>query len=344
MDAAAPVVLRLRSYPFQDEQRTLDQSPESFIVQAGQAVSFLLGNFEQLIELLLSPGLVGFCWQDQSATGIAAAVNENVHTHFTVRGGLLTIVNRGTASAGGRLRTLKVTEPLHMTVPGLSIDPGSGFEMVEAQKGSVRFYVDPQSIGQLVCIAGDSYSSELKASDGHIYYSHRWNLQRPYSIYDAREGIIDIRYEEGYLRVWTATNMDMDAEFLLPRFDIATEELAYPRENPRADLRADPVTELQGVLESRPQLWSISLAEPRLVSITTTVPGMTALFVDEECRAIAASGRPTSRRILQFLKPGTYRIFNRPFAGTPVSGKISVKTISPIDYEAIDKELSLIHI
>ena len=275
-------------------------------IKPGSAKTFVLDRSRQTYELLFTKGLVAFVWDGEHTRALVAA-HSNTQESITVPGGELFIVNRGNEAGLFRIERKRETAETAQ-----NFDPKKGFEGVFTEAGTVSFLIEEVKDRKALFVAGDAVKSRLLGDDGIIREGERFQAQ----------GILELSYEPGYVKVWEANPQEKD--------------LAFMGKKPR---RVKGLSNGLAKLENRSQRWMFDLKRPTYIIADADGPGVTALLVDQKVVAtsVGSSSGPDpvgilatrDRQLRYFLPPGDYQLWTRPLEGTTQAGNIHLLKVFP---------------
>ncbi len=276
------------------------------------AKAFKLDNSRQTYELLLTRGLVAFVWDGEHALVLVAA-HDNTQQPITVPGGELFIVNRGDET--GLFRVERKRKPVER-VQGF--DSKRGFEGVFTAAGTVSLRIGKINDRKELFVAGDAVRSRLLGSDGIIREGERFQANRA-------QGILELSYVPGYLKVWEANPGEKD--------------LAFMGKKPR---RVKGLSDGLATLANRSQRWMFGLERPAYIITDADAPGVTALLADQKVLTRSVGSSSKGRQLRYFLPPGDYQLWTRPLEGTTQAGNIRLLTIFPKPLDTVSDSPRLI--
>ena len=268
-------------------------------IKPGSAKTFVLDKSRQTYELLLTGGLVAFVW-DGTHTRALVAAHSNTQESITVSGGELLIVNRG--DEAGLFRVERKREPVE-TVQ--AFDSKQGFEGVFAEAGTVSLLIEEVKDQKELFVTGDAVRSRLLGNDGIIRAGEHFQANRT-------EGILELSYEPGYVKVWEANPQEKD--------------LAFLGKKPR---RVKGLADEPAKLENRSQRWMFDLKHPAYIIADADGSGVTALLADQKVLATSVGSSNKGRQLRYFLPPGDYQLWTRPLEGTTQAGNIRLLKVFP---------------
>jgi hypothetical protein len=268
-------------------------------LKPGSAKTFVLDGSRQTYELLLTGGLVAFVW-DGKHTSVFVAAHGNTQQPITVLGGELFIINRG--DGAGLFRVERKREAAE-TVQ--EFDSRRGFEGVFTEAGTVSLQIGEVSDQKELFVAGDAVRSRLLGTDGIIHEGERFQASRA-------QGILEISYGPGYVKVWEANPQEKD--------------LAFMGKSPR---RVKGLSEGLATLEHRSQRWMFGLERPAYIIADADGSGVTALLADQKVVTTSIGSSNQGRQLRYFLPPGDYQLWTRPLEGTTQTGNIRLLKVFP---------------
>ena len=277
-------------------------------LKPGGAKAFVLDNSRQTYNVLLTGGLAAFVWDGEHTRAFVAA-HSNTQQSITVPSGELFIVNRG--DEAGVFRIERWREPAE---PVQAFDSKQGFEGVFTEAGTVSLSIKEVKDPKALFVAGDAVRSRLLGSDGIIREGERF--QAPLRE-DARngtnraQGILELSYGPGYVKVWEANPPEKD--------------LAFMGKRPR---RVKGLSNGLAKLDNRSQRWLFGLKRPAYIIADVDAPGVTALLADQKVVTVNV-GSSKERQLRYFLPSGDYQLWTRPLKGTVQTGKIRLLKVFP---------------
>ena len=303
--------VHLSTHPLRMEERIQFGQELSYEgpIKPGSAKAFVLDKPRQTYELLLTRGLVAFVWDGKHTRALVAA-RRNIQKSITVPGGELFIANRGNEAGLFRIERKRETAE---TVQ--DFDRKKGFEGVFAKAGTISLLLEEGKDGKELFVTGDAVRPRLLANDGIIREGEHFRANRA-------EGILEISYEPGYVKVWEANPQEKD--------------LAFMGKKPR---RVKGLSDGGAKLENRSQRWMFDLKHPAYIIAEADGLGATALLAGQKVLTtnVGSSIGPDSvgtlatrdRQLRYFLPPGDYQLWTRPLKGTTQTGNIRLLKVFP---------------
>ena len=268
-------------------------------LKPGSAKTFVLDRSRQTYELLLTGGLVAFVW-DGKHTSVFVAAHGNTQQPITVLGGELFIINRGDDAGLFRVeRKREAAKAIQV------FDSKQGFEGVFTESGTVSLQIGKVSDQKELFVAGDAVRSRLLGNDGIIHEGERFQASRA-------QGILEISYGPGYVKVWEAAPQEKD--------------LAFMGKKPR---RVKGLSEGLATLENRSQRWMFGLESAAYIVADANGPGVTALLADQKVLTTSIGSNNRGRQLRYFLPPGDYQLWTRPLKDTKQAGDIRLLKVLP---------------
>ena len=268
-------------------------------IKPGSAKVFVLGKSRQTYELLLTGGLVAFVWDGKHTRALIAA-RSNTQESITVPGGELFIANRGNEAGLFRIERKRETAE---TVQ--DFERKKGFEGVFAEAGTISLLLEEGKDGKELFVTGDAVRSRLLGNDGIIREGGRFQPNRT-------EGILEIAYDPGYVKVWEANPQEKD--------------LVFMGKKPR---RVKGLSDGRAKLENRSQRWMFDLKRPAYIIADADGLGVTALLADQKVLATSVGSSGRGRQLRYFLPPGDYQLWTRPLERTTQTGNIRLLKVFP---------------
>ena len=265
-------------------------------IKPGSAKAFVLDRSRQTYELLLTGGLVAFVWDGKHTRALVAA-RSNTQELITVPGGELVIANWGNDVGLFRIERKRET-----VETAQDFDPKKGFEGVFTETGAVSLLIEEGKDRKALFVAGEAVKSHLLGNDGIIREGERFQAQ----------GILELSYEPGYVKVWEANPQEKD--------------LAFMGKKPR---RVKGLADGVAKLENRSQRWMFDLKHPAYIIVDAEGSGVTALLADQKVLATSVGSSNKGRQLRYFLPPGDYQLWTRPLAGTTQTGNIRLLKVFP---------------
>ena len=256
--------------------------------------------------------MVAFVWDGKHTRSLIIARN-NTQESITVPSGELFIVNRG--DEAGLFRVERKREPVE-TVQ--TFDSKQGFEAVFAEAGTVSLLIEEAKDQKELFVAGDAVRSRLLGNDGTIRESEHFQANRT-------EGILEISYGPGYVKVWKANPQEKDLTFM--------------GKKPR---RVKGLSNGRAKLENRSQRWMFDLKRPAHIIADVDGSGVTALLADQKVLTTSISSNNKGRQLRYFLPPGDYQLWTRPLEGTTQAGNIRLLKVFPKPLDAASDRPRLI--
>jgi hypothetical protein len=290
--------VHLTTHPLRIEERIQFGQVFSYEgpIKPGSAKTFALDKTHQTYELLLTGGLVAFVWDGKQTQALVAA-RGNTQELITVTSGELFIANRG--NGAGLFRIERKREIAETTQ---EFDPKKGFEGVFTEAGTVSLWIEEIKGRKALFVAGDAVKSRLLGNDGIIREGERFQAQ----------GILELSYEPGYVKVWEANPQEKD--------------LAFMGKKPR---RVKGLSNGLAKLENRSQRWMFNLKHPAYIIADADGPGVTGLLADQKVVATSVASSNKGRQLRYFLPPGDYQLWTRPLEGTTQAGNIRLLKVFP---------------
>lgn len=303
---SSPVRISRRTFPMTQETCWQDKPEQSGELEPGKARKFVLSEYFQALNLVLSKGLVAYLWQNGRTEAFVAAVSGNIQQHITVNGGELFLLNSETQPAIYRLEQVTTaTDSIY------SLDPGSGFERVYSAPGTIVFRI-PENPHTLF-VSGDRITSRFLRDDGYIVEG-----TGAFSSYASGSGLLEVTYKPGYVKVWQSQAARQQAAFIGPAPDVAPEPLGAA---------AKP-------LQNAWQRWEFEVASPTYVIARAEATGVTALVSPEgEVLTTSISSQYTGRRLEYYLRPGVYQLWTRPLSNVHQQGTLVLQRIKPVELD-----------
>ncbi len=290
--------VHLNTRTFRQEERVKFGKTLSYegSIKPDSAKTFALDKSRQTYELLLTAGLVAFVWDGKQTQALVAA-HSNTQELITVTGGELFIANRGNEAGLFRIeRKREIAETAQ------EFDPKKGFEGVFTETGTVSLLTEEVKDRKALFVAGDAVKSHLLGNDGIIREGERFQAQ----------GILELSYEPGYVKVWEANPQEKD--------------LAFMGKKPR---RVKGLSNGLAKLENKSQRWMFDLKHPAYIIADADGPGVTALLADQKVIATSVGSDSKGRQLRYFLPPGDYQLWTRPLEGTTQAGNIRLLKVFP---------------
>ena len=268
-------------------------------LKPGSAKTFVLDRSRQTYELLLTGGLVAFVW-DGKHTSVFVAAHGNTQQPITVLDGELFIINRGDDAGLFRVeRKREAAKAIQV------FDSKQGFEGVFTESGTVSLQIGEVSDQKELFVAGDAVRSRLLGNNGIIHESKRFQASRA-------QGILEISYGPGYVKVWEAAPQEKD--------------LAFMGKKPR---KVKGLSEGLTTLENRSQRWMFGLESAAYIVADANGPGVTALLADQKVLTTSIGSNNRGRQLRYFLPPGDYQLWTRPLKDTKQAGDIRLLKVLP---------------
>ena len=167
-------------------------------------------------------------------------------------------------------------------------------------------------------VAGDAVRSRLLGNDGTIHEGERFQASRA-------QGILEISYGPGYVKVWEANPQEKD--------------LAFMGKKPR---RVKGLSEGLATLENRSQRWMFGLESAAYIVADADELGVTALLADQKVLATSIGSNNKGRQLHYFLPPGNYQLWTRPLQGTVQAGNIKLLKVFPKSLDTVSDSPRLI--
>ena len=301
---ASPVRISRRTFPVAHETQWHDELRHTGQIEPGSAQRFVLSEYLQALNLVLSKGLVAYVWQNGRADALVAATTGNIRQHITVNGGELFLLNSGTQPAIYRLeQATAATDSIY------SLDPLTGFEQVYSAPGTIVFRI-PESPHTLF-VSGDRITSRFLRDDGYIVEG-----AGAFSSYAKGSGLLEVSYGAGYVKIWQSQPDQQHQAFIGPPPDIALEPLQSA---------AQP-------LQNAWQRWEFEVATPMYILARADAAGITAIVSSKgQVLATSISSQLTGRELEYYLRPGTYQLWTRPLNKVAQQGALVLQRIEPVE-------------
>ena len=302
----SPVRISRRTFPVAHETQWQDELRHTGQIEPGSAQKFLLSEYLQALNLVLSKGLVAYVWQNGRADALVAATSSNIQQHITVNGGELFLLNSGTQPAIYRLEQLTTsTESIH------SLDPLTGFEQVYSAPGTIVFRI-PESSNTLF-ISGDRITSRFLRDDGYVVEGAGACFS-----YANGSGLLEVSYAPGYVKVWQSQPDQQHQAFIgLP-----------------PDIAPEPLHSAAQPLQNAWQRWEFEVATPTYIVARADAAGITALVSPEgQILATSISSQFMGRQLEYYLRPGTYQLWTRPLNNVAQQGALALQRIEPVELD-----------
>ena len=303
--------VHLSTHPLRIEERIQFGQVLSYegSIKPGSAKSFVLDRSRQTYELLLTGGLVGFVWDGKQTRGLVAA-RRNTQEFITVTSGELFIANR--TDDTGLFRIERKREAVEIV---RDFDSKQGFEGVFTEAGTVSLLIEEVKDEKELFVRGDAVRVRLLGNDGIIREGERFQAQ----------GILELSYEPGYVKVWEANPQEKD--------------LAFMGKKPR---RVKGLSNRLAKLENRSQRWMFGLERSAYIIVDADAPGVTALLADRKVLTKRVGSSNKGRQLHSFLPPGDYQLWTRPLKGTTQEGNIRLSKVFPKLLDTASDNLRLI--
>ena len=280
-------------------------------LKPSSAKTFILDRSRHTYELLLTGGLVAFVW-DGEHTLVLVAARGNSQELITVHGGELFIVNRGDEAGLFRVERKRETSELVQ-----EFDSKQGFERVFTEAGTLSLRIGSVKGQKELFVAGNTVTSRLLGSDGLIREGAHFQVNRA-------QGILELSYGPGYVKVWEAEPQEKDLTFMGKR----------PR-------RVKGLSNELSKLENRSQRWMFDLKHSAYIIADADAPGITALLADQKVLTTSV-GSSKGRQLRYFLPSGDYQLWTRPLKGTAQAGHIRLLKVFPKPLDAASEAPRLI--
>ena len=280
-------------------------------LKPGSAKTFMLDKPRQTYELLLTGGLVAFVW-DGEHTLVLVAARSNSQELITVHGGELFIVNRGDEAGLFHIERKRETSELVQ-----EFDWKQGFERVFTESGTLSLRIGSVKGQKELFVAGEAVTSRLLGGDGLIREGAHFQV-------DRAQGILQLSYGAGYVKVWEAEPQEKD--------------LAFMGKKPR---RVKDLSEELVTLTDGSQRWRFGLESPAYIIADADAPGITALLADQKVLTTSV-GSSKGRQLRYFLASGDYQLWTRPLKGTTQAGHIRLLKVFPKPLDAASEVPRLI--
>ncbi len=312
------VRIHQRSFPLKHQSNWENVVRHEGKIQPGESHKINLDASPHTLNVLLSKGLVAFVWQNGQTEAIAAAINRNLQQQINVGGGELFLLN-----AGGETAVYRIEKEERVSEIVQTLDETFGFERVFTRSGKILLNI-PKT-GKTIFVAGDHVESRFLRDDGQVVEAHEMILSQIGRVqqYQTATGVLELRYQPGYGRVWQSTPQSRQQHFMGDFPEIAAENLQHE----------------EGPLQNDLQIRTFSVNHPTYIIAQADTPGITAITSQNRILATSVSSRPTGRQIEYFLQPGEYQIWTRPLKGLRQNGTLYLHKITPysLDNPALSK-------
>ena len=268
-------------------------------IKSGSAKSFVLDKSDQTYELLLTGELVAFVWDGEHIRALVAATG-NTQELITVPGGELFIVNRG--NEAGLFRIERKSETAKIVQ---DFNSKQGFEGLFTEAGTISLLIEEVKDRKELFVTGDAVRSRFLGNDGIIHEGTRFRANRA-------QGILEISYGPGYVKVWIANPQEKDLAFM-----------------GKKSRRVKGLSNGLAKLENKSQRWMFDLKRPAYIIADADGPGVTGLLADQKVLATSVGSSNKGRQLGYFLPPGDYQLWTRPLEGTTQAGNIRLLKVFP---------------
>jgi len=316
------VSIYINSYPIQGTKDLRNVSNLEAEIPAGRSFLLLLEDKEQILNMVLTKGLVAFSWFLDKPFDIVSGLNQNRECQIKVNGKNLFVLN--TSNHPGLFRVEKM-EKAYTELDKLDLK--NGFEKLFKKPGKLRFKIEEIPENMHLFITGDIVNSCFWGSDGLIYNSIY--SRNPFDTfrYNVKQGYIEVDHNEGFVKIWQASLDDYALTFIGKFEEAHIEEF----QNNRGDMI--------GIS----QVWPFSLEKPGFISVKTSAPVVLALLSEDKLLKMSVCYENKRCELNQYLQPGNYKLFTRPINGLSGKGILKLNKITPIDINnGIKNDLHLI--
>jgi len=312
------VSIYLNSYPIQETRDLRNVSNLEANIPAGHSFLLLSEHKEQILNMVLTKGLVAFSWSLNRPFDIVSSLNKNRECQIKVNGKNLFVLN--TSNHPGLFRVEKMEKSY---TESDKFDLKNGFEKLFKKPGKLRFKINEIPENKQLFIAGDIVKSSFWGSDGLIYNSIY--SRNPFDTfrYNVKQGYVEVDHNEGFVKIWQASLNDY-AKTFIGKFEKAHIEEFH---NNRGDMT--------GIS----QVWPFSLEKPCFISVKTSAPVVLALLYQDKLLQMSVCYENKRCELNQYLQPGNYKLFTRPINGLSGEGILKLNKITPVD---INNDLHLI--
>ena len=312
------ISIYINSYPIHETRNFKNVSNLEANIPAGHSFLLLVEDKKQILNMVLTKGLVAFSWSLNKPFDIVSSLNQNRECQIKVNGKNLFVLN--TSDHPGLFKVEKMEKPY---TESDKFDLKNGFEKLFKKHGKLRFKINEIPQNMQLFIAGDIVKSSFWGSDGLIH--NGIPLQNYFDTfrYNVKQGHIEVNYNAGLVKIWQAS-IDDYAKAFIGKFEEAHIEEFH---NNRGDMT--------GVA----QVWPFSLKKPGFISVKTSAPVVLALLSEDKLLQMSVCYENKRCELNQYLQPGNYKLFTRPINGLSGKGILKLNKITPID---INNDLHLI--
>jgi len=312
----------INSYPIQETRDLRNVSNLEANIPAARSFLLLVEDKKQILNMVLTKGLVAFSWSLDKPFDIVSSLNKNRECQIKVNGKNLYVLN--TSDHPGLFRVEKTEKPYTELD---KFDSKNGFEKLFKKPGKLRLKINEIPKNMQLFIAGDIVKSNFWGSNGLIY--NGIPLRNYFDIfrYNVKQGHIEVNYNAGLVKIWQASLNDYAKEFIGKFKEAHIEEFHNNR----------------GGMTGIPQVWPFSLEKPCFVSVKTSAPVVLALLSEDKLLYTNASYGNKKCELNQYIQPGNYKLLTRPINGLSGKGILKLNKITPIDIkDGINNDLHLI--
>ena len=316
------ISIYINSYPIQDTKDLRNVSNLEANISAGRSFLLLMEDKKQVLNMVLTKGLVAFSWYLNKPFDIVSSLNQNRECQIKVNGKNLFVLN--TSNHSGLFRVEKMEKPY---TESDKFDLKNGFEKLFKKPGKLRFKIEEIPKNMHLFITGDIVNSCFWGSNGLIYNSIY--SRNPFDTfrYNVKQGYIEVDHNKGFVKIWQASLNDYAKAFIGKFEEAHIEEFQSNR----------------GDMAGISQVWPFSLEKPGFISVKTSAPVVLALLSEDKLLQMSVCYENKRCELNQYLQSGNYKLFTRPINGLSGKGILKLNKITPIDINnGINNDLHLI--
>lgn len=301
--------LSVTSFVLQNKE-TLPFSEEmTVLLEPGKGYTLLLQEANQLVQLLLSKGLVAFHWQNKKPQQLFNAALVNQQHLLPVRGGSISIVN-----TSGKNRLFRIKTSRDSSARGIQpeVKEKDIYEKVFEHPGTEHIIVKTRTHNRILCAAGNVSPPVLKADDGMLYYGEIDPDYPGLFFLPARNGILEVSHGPGSVFVWQADISQPFAPLVKKAHTLSPEVLKN-----------------SASIEKKSRLFAVKVDAPGFLHVSSDLPGTMALLKNRNILTVRLSSERTGNTLFYNVTPGSYSLYINPLNEEMKRGKLICSVLVP---------------
>ncbi|MBN2442298.1 MAG: hypothetical protein JXJ04_13170 [Spirochaetales bacterium] len=312
--------LSVSAFPLQQKEELPIDLEKTITLEPGKGYTFVLQETGQLINLLLSQGLVAFHWYKHKPRQLYNGEHKNLELMLSLRGGILSIVNTTKQNRIFRINALKDTG-LQSTI--VQITQNKLYEKQFSRSGTKSVRVTTNGDLSRLCIAGATDDQILKADNGMLYYGEKNKDYPGIYFFPAKNGVLEVSHGQGSVFVWQAGEYGLYSMF--------TEKTKSLAPEPIRDITA---------LKDKPRLFTIKAENPGFLHISMDIPG--TMFLSEKNNVLSAglSSTRENTAIFYYVSKGSYTLSVNPLNPESRDGNLRYTELLPRELHENEPEKS----